>query len=119
MTSAYYRLQDLTLVTADTFQLPERAMDVGPFGMLLIQARKAQHSAGAINFVTIVLQTSMTLDPESFEDTNVTFSFALGAPTPESKTLINPGRYLRWRSTNNGAGAYPVQFILDVLGRES
>ena len=115
MASAFIRMQELITVSAASAQPPEQAIDVGSYGVLTVQARKAQVPASG-GPVTLTLEHSMSRTDESFEPTGVTFSFTTNSTGSETQVVTNPSRYLRWRAS--GASGFPIKFLLDVLGRE-
>ena len=116
MASAVIRMQDLTNIIADVSQPLDRAVDVGAFGVVNLQTHRVK--LPTVGPIVLHFDHSMTLEDSAFEPTGFFVTFTNGgATTPVTVTIPNPNRYLRWRSATTG-GTYPIQFMIDMLGRE-
>jgi len=110
--AGYVRLQELTSVgSGTTTQQLEDAIDLGDFGSVVVQVRKAQKAA---ELSYLFLQQAPILDEQAFEDV---LTFSLCVSQTMSAVICAPMRYLRWRCEVASGGT--AQFQIDAIGRET
>ncbi len=104
-------LQNLTAVSANIAQAAQDAVDVSAFGRLTIQVQKPQLAQDGV----LTLQQALTRDDDAFEDTTVTFDLSTATgTTPETKVLVDPPPFIRWKTTSMNGTA---KFMAGGIGR--
>ena len=107
---AYYRLQDLTTVSANGAQRLEEAIDVGGYRTLIAQCRKpVAASAG-----TLKLQHAAVPEEAAFVDVSSP-TFNLASAGNDVQVFNDLLRYVRW-SVSGLTGT--SQFLVDIVARE-
>lgn len=109
MASAYFRLTDLTTITAAGTQNLLFAIDVLPYKTLVAEVRKPVYGSGTGRF-----QHAATLEETAFVDiTSPTFDLA--SNTTQVLVFTNTLRYVRWKAESVSGSP---QFMIDIVANE-
>jgi hypothetical protein len=107
---AYFLLQAVITVGADSAQNPLESIDVGAFKTCIVRIRKlVAPTAGSIQ-----LQQAMHQTESDFSNVGGTISL-LNAPGFAPITIVDAMRYLRWTTTGMNGNA---TFLIEVFCRE-
>lgn len=119
MSNASFKLQELTLINSAVAMPANHAVDVGAHNYVNVQLRVPllPPSSGS-PAVSIILEHSMSREESSFEPTGQAF-LVNSSFTVATLTVSRPNRYLRWRAAVNAGSPFPIQFMMDALGRDA
>ncbi len=116
MSSATFTLQPLTKLAGPALLPPDRAIDVGTFKTVNVQLfAPLAPTSGSVD---IILEHAMIRDEAAFQSTGLVFTVSSNT-TVLTLIVTNPNRYLRWRAATNTGSPFPVQIMLECLGRDT